>query len=72
MKKRVLFLILSTAIFNGCSFVHELEDVNTIYPCTIGCGNEKITPPKGYVYYNHRIMSLQEFNRITNQHIVMQ
>ena len=44
---------------------------NTIYPCSIGCGNEGLTPPKGYVYYQNKLMSLEEFNRITNQNIVI-
>ena len=51
----------------GCS---TLQD-NTIYPCSIGCGNEGITPPKGYVYYQKRVMSLAEFKRITGQQLVI-
>ena len=73
MKYNVLLFIASIIFLSGCSsFTHELADVKTIYPCTIGCGNENITPPKGYVYYEHRVMSLQEFNRITHQHIIME
>ena len=45
---------------------------NTIYPCSIGCGNEGLTPPMGYVYYQNKLMSLEEFNHITNQNIVIQ
>ena len=54
--------------FEGCV---SLAD-NTIYPCSIGCGNEGVTPPRGYVYYQNKLMSLGEFNRITNQNIVIQ
>lgn len=60
-----LFMIM---LLQGCV---SLAD-NTIYPCSIGCGNEGLTPPKGYVYYQNRLMKLSEFNRITGQNLVIQ
>ncbi len=73
MKYNVLLFISGIVFLSGCSStIHELADADTIYPCTIGCGNENITPPKGYVYYQGKIMSLAEFNRITHQHIIME
>ena len=60
--------LLMTILLQGCV---SLAD-NTIYPCSMGCGNEGITPPIGYVYYQNKLMSLDEFNRITNQNIVIQ
>ncbi len=62
-------------LFQGCGseYAEMLPGAKqTIYPCTIGCGDERITPPKGYVYYQRRVMSLDEFNRLTGQNIVMQ
>ena len=55
-------------ILQGCGSYYK---DNTIYPCSIGCGNENITPPKGYVYYQNRVMKLSEFNLITGQNLVI-
>ena len=52
--------------------VQEAMGTRTIYPCSMSCGNENITPPKGYVYYHHRVMSIEEFNEITHQHLVIE
>lgn len=70
MKRYMIWItmILNIGVIQGCV---SLAD-NTIYPCSIGCGNEGVTPPKGYVYYQNRLMKLSEFNRITNQNIVLQ
>ena len=66
MKNTILILIVGIFLV-GCGDTH-----NTIYPCSIGCGNEGVTPPKGYVYYQNRLMKLSEFNRITGQNLVIQ
>lgn len=55
-------------ILQGCASYYQ---DNAIYPCSIGCGDESITPPKGYVYYQGRVMKLSEFNRITGQNLVI-
>ncbi len=70
MKKYMIWItvILNIGVIQGCV---SLAD-NTIYPCSIGCGNEGLTPPKGYVYYQNRLMKLSEFNRITGQNLVIQ
>lgn len=70
MKRYMIWItmILNIGVIQGCV---SLAD-NTIYPCSIGCGNEGITPPKGYVYYQNRLMKLSEFNRITGQNLVLQ
>jgi len=73
--KTISILILTTLmlLLQGC-VSKEFMNIGkrTIYPCTIGCGDKGITPPKGYVYYNNRVMRLDEFNRITHQHITIQ
>jgi len=70
MKRYIIWItvILNFGVIQGCG---SLAD-NTIYPCSIGCGNEGVTPPKGYVYYQNRVMKLSEFNRITGQNLVIQ
>ena len=55
-------------ILQGCASYYQ---DNAIYPCTVGCGDESITPSKGYVYYQGRVMKLSEFNRITGQNLVI-
>lgn len=55
-------------ILQGCASYYQ---DNAIYPCSIGCEDESITPPKGYVYYQGRVMKLSEFNRITGQNLVI-
>ncbi|CAA6825128.1 MAG: Unknown protein [uncultured Sulfurovum sp.] len=70
---RILGLSVVTVLLSGCvssDFMNTGK--RTIYPCSIGCGDKRITPPKGYVYYNNRVMKLSEFNRITGQNIVVQ
>jgi len=62
--------VLLTIVLQSCASSNTAT--TTIYPCSIGCGNDNITPPKGYVYYQNRVMSLKEFNHITNQHIVQE
>ncbi|GIT98145.1 hypothetical protein [Sulfurovum sp. TSL1] len=74
MKKQLKIIIgigtLSVVLLlQGCASYYK---DTTIYPCSIGCGDKGITPPKGYVYYQNRLMTLSEFNRITNQNIVIQ
>ena len=56
-------------ILQGCASYYYQD--NAIYPCTVGGGDENITPPKGYVYYQGRVMKLSEFNRITGQNLVI-
>lgn len=68
MKKRMIIGMGMMMLFQGCASYYK---DNTIYPCTIGCGDESITPPKGYVYYQKRVMKLSEFNRITGQNLVI-
>jgi len=70
MKKYMMLIVIlaNIVVMQGCS---TLQD-KTIYPCSIGCGDKGITPPKGYVYYQHKLMSLAEFNRITGQQLVIQ
>ena len=68
MKKRMIIGMGMMMFFQGCA--SHYKD-NTIYPCTIGCGDESITPPKGYVYYQKRVMKLSEFNRITGQNLII-
>ncbi len=65
--------VLTTIVLQGC-FSSDFMNVGkrTIYPCTVACGDKRITPPKGYVYYQDKIMSIEEFNRITHQHLVIQ
>jgi hypothetical protein len=73
MKKILTVAVLGTLLsIQGCKTLENTIQPNVIYPCTIGCGDERITPPSGYVYYQNRVMKLSEFNRITNQNIVMQ
>lgn len=74
MKKHLKVIIGISTLFmimllQGCASAYQ---DNTIYPCSIGCGNEGITPPKGYVYYQKRLMKLSEFNHITEQNLVLQ
>lgn len=70
MKKQFKIAIAAMMILlmQGCASYYK---DTTIYPCSIGCGNENITPPKGYVYYQNRVMKLSEFNRITGQNVVI-
>ena len=67
-KFTIIIGLLISMMLQGCALYYQ---DNTIYPCTIGCGNENITPPKGYVYYQKRLMTLSEFNRITGQNLVI-
>lgn len=71
MKKqfKVTMVGMMVLLLQGCASYYK---DNTIYPCSIGCGNENITPPQGYVYYQNRVMKLSEFNRITGQNLVIQ
>ena len=72
MKKKLTIIALGTLLaIQGCKTLENAMQPNVTYPCTIGCGNKNITPPKGYVYYQKRVMKLSEFNRITKQNIVM-
>jgi hypothetical protein len=66
--KNSILIIMVTLSFTGCGSYYK---DNTIYPYSIGCGNENITPSKGYVYYQKRVMNLSEFNRITGQNLVI-
>jgi len=73
--KTISILTLTTfmLLLHGCISKDFMNiGKKTIYPCTIGCGNKGIAAPKGYVYYNNRLMSLDEFNRITHQHLTIQ
>jgi hypothetical protein len=70
MRKQIKIAIATMMILllQGCASYYK---DTTIYPCSIGCGDESITPPKGYVYYQNRMMKLSEFNRITGQNVVI-
>lgn len=70
--KTILTIGTLLLTLQGCKTLENAIQPNVIYPCTIGCGNENITPPKGYVYYQNRVMKLSEFNHITHQNIVQQ
>lgn len=73
MRYKALALVISIMMLQGCSsMVQEAMGTRTIYPCSMSCGNENITPPKGYVYYHQRVMSIEEFNEITHQHLVIE
>ena len=73
---KVLTIVISITVvmlsFHGCKAIEEAIQPSVIYPCSVGCGNDRITPPKGYVYYDGRVMSLAEFNQLTHQHIKLQ
>lgn len=72
MKKIMTITTIGTLLaIQGCKTLEQAIQPDIIYPCSIGCGNERITPPKGYVYYQNRVMKLSEFNRITNQNIII-
>jgi len=71
-KLLILAFVAGALLFQGCRAIEEALQPSVTYPCSIGCGNDNITPPKGYVYYQNRIMSLDEFNRITHQHIIQE
>lgn len=71
MKLKILLLMSIFLAMQGCKTLENAIQPNVVYPCLMGCGDERITPPKGYVYYNHKVMKLSEFNRITNQHLVL-
>ena len=74
MKRKILVLGIASLLFTGCvtRYIEAYKNKNIIYPCTIGCGDKNITPPIGHVYYRGQIMTLQEFNQLINQNIVME
>ena len=72
-KIRILLVITTGFIFSGCISSDYINiGKRTIYPCSIGCGNENMTAPKGFVYYQNRLMSIDEFNRITHQNVYVE
>ncbi len=47
-------------LVNGCTSPSQAFKPQ-VYPCVIGCGNDNLTPPKGYCYYGGKLMPLSEF-----------
>ena len=71
MKKTMMMAVLVAAntLFSGCS---EMMPDNKIYPCVTGYGDQRLTTPDGYVYFHNRLMTLDEYNKLTGQHLVIE